>query len=59
MKDRFEKLHVAAYKGFIQPKLVPVVKEGSIVDVKVEYPTNWLNDQMERSKNYSYLPANN
>jgi dipeptidyl-peptidase-3 len=59
VKDRFEKLHVAAYKGFIQPKLVPVMKDGAVVDVKVEYPNNWLNDQLERSKNYSYLPSIN
>jgi dipeptidyl-peptidase-3 len=59
VKDRFEKLHVAAYKGFIQPKLVPVMKDGAVVDVRVEYPNNWLNDQLERSKNYSYLPSIN
>ena len=56
VKDRFEKLHVAAYKGFIQPKLVPIMKEGKIVDVKVEYPNDWLKDQLERGKNYGYLP---
>ena len=56
VKERFEKLHVAAYKGFIQPKLVPVMKEGKIVDVKVEYPNDWLKDQLERGKNYGYLP---
>ncbi|OYU94549.1 MAG: dihydrofolate reductase [Bacteroidetes bacterium B1(2017)] len=56
VKARFEKLHVAPYKGFIQAKLTPVKKEGKIVDIKVEYPNNFLNDQLERGKKYSFLP---
>ena len=59
VKDRFNKLNVAAYKGFIQPKLVPVMNGETIVDVKVEYPTNFLKTQLELSKKYSYLPAVN
>jgi dipeptidyl-peptidase-3 len=59
VKTRFEKLNVAAYKGFIQPKLVPVMDGEKITDVKVEYPSNWLEDQLWRSKNYSFLPVNN
>lgn len=59
VKARFEKLNVAAYKGFIQPKLTPVMKNGKIVDVKVEYPNNWLKDQLDRSKRYSFLPVMN
>ncbi len=59
VKSRFEKLNVAAYKGFIQPKLVPVMDGEKLTDVKVEYPSNWLEDQLWRSKNYSFLPINN
>lgn len=59
VKARFEKLNVAPYKGFIQPKLVPVKKDGKIVDVKVEYPDNWLKDQLERNSKYGFLPAEN
>jgi dipeptidyl-peptidase III len=59
VKARFEKLNVAAYKGFIQPKLVPVYEGEKLIDVKVEYPNNWLADQLERGKNYSFLPNKN
>ncbi len=59
VKARFEKLNIAAYKGFIQPKLIPVMEGDKIIDVKVEYPNNWLEDQLWRSKNYSFLPINN
>ncbi len=59
VKDRFNKLNVAAYKGFIQPKLVPVMDGDKIKDVKVEYPTNFLENQLELGKKYGYLPAVN
>ncbi|MDP1727110.1 MAG: dihydrofolate reductase [Bacteroidota bacterium] len=59
VKERFAKLNLAAYKGFIQPKLIPVMSGDKITDVKVEYPNNWLADQLERSKNYSLLPNKN
>ncbi len=59
VKERFAKLNVAPYKGFIQAKLVPVMDGDKITDVKVEYPNNWLADQLERGKNYSFLPNKN
>lgn len=59
VKTRFESLHVAPYKGFIQPRLKPVMQNGKMVDVKVEYPANWLEDQLWRSKNYGFLPVRN
>jgi dipeptidyl-peptidase-3 len=59
VKERFEKLNVAPYKGFIQPVLTPVMNGEKIIDVKVSYPNNWLQDQLERSKKYSFLPNKN
>lgn len=59
VKDRFEKLNVAPYKGFIQPVLTPIMQNEKIIDVKVSYPDNWLKDQLERSRKYSFLPNKN
>jgi dipeptidyl-peptidase-3 len=59
VKERFNKLNVAPYKGFIQPKLTAVMEGDKVIDVKVEYPNNWLEDQLWRSKNYSFLPIVN
>jgi len=59
VRERFEKLNVAAYKGFIQPKLIPVMADGKITDVKVEYPDNFLENQLELGKKYGYLPNKN
>ena len=42
VKERFSKLNVAAYKGFIQPKLIPVIVGGKITDVKTMIGTFWL-----------------
>ncbi len=59
VKDRFNKLNVAPYKGFIQPKLVPVMNGGKITDVKVEYPNNFVQNQLELGKKYGFLPVKN
>ena len=57
--ERYKKLEMAPYQGFIQPKLVPVMKDGKITDVKVEYPKSFTEQMLEYSKNYSYLPVIN
>ena len=57
--ERYKKLEMAPYQGFIQPKLVPVMKDGKVVDVKAEYPKSFTEQMLEYSKNYSYLPVIN
>jgi dipeptidyl-peptidase-3 len=59
VKERFNKLNIAPYKGFIQPNLTPVMKDGKIIDVTVQYPTDFLQRQLELSKKYSFLPVMN
>ena len=56
---RVEPLNIAPYSGFVQPRLVPVEKDGEIVDVKVEYPDNFTDQMLEYEKNYSFLPNTN
>lgn len=57
--DRYARLNVKAYKGFIQPKLVPVMKGSEITDVKVTYPDSFFEQMMEYGKKYSFLPVVN
>jgi dipeptidyl-peptidase-3 len=59
VKERFTKLNVAPYKGFIQPRLVPVMEGEKITDVKVEYPTNFTENMLRLGKEYSTLPNKN
>lgn len=57
--DRYAKLNVKPYRGFIQPRLIPVTKGGKITDVKVEYPASFYEQMMEYGKKYAFLPVEN
>lgn len=57
--ERFAPLGIKPYRGFIQPKLVPVMNGNDITDVKIEYPDNFFTQMMEYGKNYGYLPVKN
>ncbi|GAB3238361.1 dihydrofolate reductase [Hymenobacter seoulensis] len=56
---RYSKLNIAPYAGFIQPKLVPVLQDGKVVDVKVEYPTDFSQQMLEYGRKYRLLPNYN
>ncbi len=57
--ERYAKLNVKPYKGFIQPKLVPVMEEEKIIDVKIQYPESFFDQMVEYGRSYSNLPAMN
>ncbi len=57
--QRFKKLNVKPYRGFIQPRLVTVMDGDKITDVKVEYPKSFFEQMIEYAKKYSYLPVKN
>ena len=57
--ERFKKLNVKPYRGFIQPRLVPVMEGSTLTDVKIEYPTSFFTQMLEYGKKYSYLPVRN
>ena len=53
--ERSEKLGIAPYGGFINPRLVAEEKDGNIVNVTVEYPEDFSEQMMEYAKNHSWL----
>lgn len=57
--ERFAKLNIAPYGGFINPVFVPVLDGDKIVDIKVEYPEDYSKQMLDYSKNHSYLPTYN
>ncbi|SFC84381.1 dipeptidyl-peptidase-3 [Flexibacter flexilis DSM 6793] len=59
IRERYAKLNSVPYSGFIQPKLVAVKQGEKIVDVKVEYPNNFVEQMLDYGKNYSFLPDEN
>lgn len=53
---RTEKLGIAPYGGFINPVLSPVTNEdGEIIDVEVSYPSDFTEQMLYYSENYSHL----
>ncbi len=56
VKKRYEALGIAPYAGFIQPRLVPAMKGEEIIDVKIEYPADFMAQMFEYAEKYSHLP---
>lgn len=59
VKERFARLDVAPYRGFINPILKPVYDGEKLVDVKIEYPEDFTEQMLYYEKNYSFLPVRN
>ncbi len=57
--ERFNKLDIAPYGGFINPKYVPVVDGDKITNIKIEYPANFKEQMLYYSREYSSLPVIN
>ncbi len=56
---RYAPLNIAPFQGFLQPRLVPVKHGDAIVDVKVEYPTDFLAQMLDYGRDYGFLPVRN
>jgi dipeptidyl-peptidase-3 len=57
--ERYAKLDLAPYTGFVNSMLVPVYDDkGGITDVEVEYVDDFLSQMMYYGKNYSFLNGN-
>ena len=57
--DRYEALHIEPYGGFINPEYELVERDGRIVDVKIAYPANYVEQMLGYSRDYSFLPDRN
>ncbi|HLN54072.1 MAG TPA: hypothetical protein VK212_10220 [Lentimicrobium sp.] len=57
--ERFSKLNIAPYGGFINPVFTPESKDGKIIDIKVTYPDDYTKQMLDYSKNHSFLPTYN
>ncbi|MBE0677855.1 MAG: dihydrofolate reductase, partial [Bacteroidales bacterium] len=56
---RYAKLDMAPYSGFVNPSMTTVTDAaGKIIDVKIEYCSDYLGQMMEYGKRYSFLPVN-
>ena len=58
--ERYKKLNLAPYKGFVNPKYEAVTDaNGTITDVKVSYDEGYAEQMLRYSKDYSPLPSVN
>ncbi len=51
--ERFKKLKIAPYTGFINPLLIPVMDDGEIIDIRIEYPTDYAEQMLFYSTKYA------
>ena len=57
VRERYAGLHLAPYKGFVNPVMTAVRdKEGNITDVKLDFTEGYVEQHLRYSRDYSNLP---
>lgn len=56
VRDRYYALNIEPYGGFVNPEYELAEKDGRIVDVKISYPADYVEQMLGYAKNYSFLP---
>ena len=59
VRERYYALGIEPYGGFVNPEYTLVEKDGEVVDVVIYYPTNYTEQHLGYSKDYSFLPSIN
>jgi dipeptidyl-peptidase III len=54
--ERYAKLDIPPFSGFIGARLAPVERGGRIVDVRIEYPEDFAGQMLEYADRYAFLP---
>ena len=57
--ERYNKLGIEPYSGFVNPDYELVMENGEVKDVKLVYKYNYTEQMLDYSKNYSFLPSIN
>ena len=56
IQERYKRLNLAPYKGFINPRLIPVKNElGEITDIQVDYTEGYTQQMLRYSTEYGTL----
>lgn len=56
--ERFKKLNIAPFGGFVNPVLKPVESQGEITDIAVDYSEDYTTQMLRYSEKYSFLHSN-
>lgn len=55
VKERYASLGLKPYGGFVNPDIVPVEKDGKVVDYKIVYTEDYLGQMLEYGSKYATL----
>ena len=55
VKERYDALGLKPYGGFINPEIVPVMEKGAVVDYRVDYSDDFLQQHLDYGRKYSAL----
>jgi dipeptidyl-peptidase-3 len=55
--ERYAKLALAPYAGFVNPVYTPVVENGRIVDVKIDLTEGYVEQMLRYGRDYAFLPV--
>jgi len=55
--ERYKKLNIAPYAGFINPVYTIETKGDTISDVKISYPDDFTQQMLGYSRDFSFMPA--
>ena len=55
VKERYASLELKPYGGFVNPEIVPVEKDGKVVDYVLEYNDSYLDQMLKYGKKYATL----
>ena len=55
VKERYAALGLKPYGGFLNPTIVPVEKNGEVVDYQIEYAEDYLGQHLEYGRKYATL----
>lgn len=56
VRERYAALSIEPYGGFVNPEYELVEQDGKVVDVKISYPNNYVEQMLGYSRDYSFLP---
>ncbi len=53
--DRYRKLNLAPYGGFVNPVLKPIVENGKITDITIDYSECYTEQMLRYGEEFSFL----
>ena len=58
--ERYTKLNLAPYKGFVNPQMKEVKNaKGEVTDIVLDYSEGYAEQMLRYSRDYSFLPTYN